>query len=310
MPRPPRLDSTGTVTHVVARGNERRPLFRDDADRTKYLELLGEACGRYGARAFAWCLMPNHVHLALQTGSAPISRLVHDVHSRYAQYFNRRWERSGHLFQGRFQGIIVDREGYLLEVVRYIHRNPVKARLVARPEEFPWSSHGAYLSTGPSWLASGEVLGLLAGGRPKARRLFQEFVTGASAGRYDPDGARFGAVVGGEDFVRAALAGAGREDLVRRTLTVEAVVKAVAAHEEVSVDELTGPSRLRSLSRVRSLCALLGREYGGIPFARTARFFGRDASTISRDVAFLERRLAEDPAEARRLAELRRVLAE
>ena len=310
MPRPPRLDSTGTVTHVVARGNERRPLFRDDADRTKYLELLGEACGRYGARAFAWCLMPNHIHLALQTGSAPISRLVHDVHSRYAQYFNRRWERSGHLFQGRFQGIIVDREGYLLEVVRYIHRNPVKARLVARPEEFPWSSHGAYLSTGPSWLASGEVLGLLAGGRPKARRLFQEFVTGASAGRYDPDGARFGAVVGGEDFVRTALAGAGREDLVRRTLTVEAVVKAVAAHEEVSVDELTGPSRLRSLSRVRSLCALLGREYGGIPFARTARFFGRDASTISRDVAFLERRLAEDPAEARRLAELRRVLAE
>ncbi|HPA51362.1 MAG TPA: transposase, partial [Thermoanaerobaculia bacterium] len=269
-----------------------------------------EACGRYGARAFAWCLMPNHIHLALQTGSAPISRLVHDVHSRYAQYFNRRWERSGHLFQGRFQGIIVDREGYLLEVVRYIHRNPVKARLVARPEEFPWSSHGAYLSTGPSWLASGEVLGLLAGGRPKARRLFQEFVTGSSAGRYDPDGARFGAVVGGEDFVRTALAGAGREDLVRRTLTVEAVVKAVAAHEEVSVDELTGPSRLRSLSRVRSLCALLGREYGGIPFARTARFFGRDASTISRDVAFLERRLAEDPAEARRLAELRRVLAE
>ena len=86
-------------------------------------------------------------------------------------------------------------------------------------------------------------------------------------------------------------------------------MKAVAAHEGVSVAELSGPSRLRSLSRVRSLCALLGRELGRIPLAETARSFGRDPSTISRDVAHLERRLAEDPAEARRLAELRKLLS-
>jgi REP element-mobilizing transposase RayT len=85
MTRPPRLDAAGTVTHVIARGNERRPLFRDDADREKYLELLGEACGKHGARVFAYCLMPNHVHLALQTGEAPLSRVVHEVHSRYAR---------------------------------------------------------------------------------------------------------------------------------------------------------------------------------------------------------------------------------
>lgn len=308
MPRPPRLDSTGTVTHVIARGNERRPLFRDDADREKYLGLLGEACGRHGARAFAWCLMPNHVHLALQTGPTPVSRVVHDVHSRYAQYFNRRYDRSGHLFQGRFRGIVVDRESHLLEVVRYIHRNPVKARLAARPEEYPWSSHGAYLSGGPEWLAAPELLDLLAGSRPKSRRHFQEFVAGSAAGRYDPDGARLGAVVGDEDFVRAALARSGREDLVRRALTVEAVVKTVAEHESVPLADLTGPSRLRSLSRVRSLCALLGRDLGSIPLARTARFFRRDPSTISRDVAFLERRLAEDPNEARRLEVLRRLI--
>lgn len=206
MPRPPRLDTTGAVSHVVARGNERRPLFRDDADREKYLELLGEACARHGARVLAYCLMPNHVHLALQSGPVPVSRVVHDVHARYAQHFNRRHDRVGHLFQGRFRSFLVDREAWLLEVVRYVHRNPVKARLVSRPEEFPWSSHRAYLGTSPAWLATGEVLSLLAGSRPKARKLFQEFVAGPAAGRYDPDEAALGAVVGSEDFVRASLA--------------------------------------------------------------------------------------------------------
>jgi putative transposase len=308
MTRPPRLDAAGTVTHVIARGNERRPLYRDDADREKYLELLGEACGRHGARVFAYCLMPNHVHLALQTGEAPLSRVVHEVHSRYARYFNRRYDRAGHLFQGRFQGLLVDRDAYLLELVRYIHRNPVKARLAARPEEFAWSSHAAYLGTAPAWLATGEALSLLAGSRPKARRLFQEFVAGTAAGRYDPAEAHLGAVVGGEDFVRTALSKAGRPELVRRTLTVEGIVESVAGREGVAITDLSGPARARSLSRVRSLCALLGRDAGRISLATTARYFRRDPSTISRDVARFERRLAEDPEEARRYEELRRLL--
>lgn len=309
MTRPPRLDAAGTVTHVVARGNERRPLFRDDADRERYLDLLAEACGKHAARVLAYCLMPNHVHLAMQTGSVPVSRVVHDVHSRYALYFNRRHDRSGHLFQGRFQGLLVEKDAYLLEVVRYIHRNPVKARLAGRPEDFAWSSHKAYLGgSAPPWLAVGEALSLLAGGRPKARRLFQEFVAGTAAGRYDPDDARLGAVVGGDDFVRAALAVAGRSDLVRRTLTVEAIAQVVAAREGVDLNELSGPGRSRAHSRARSLCALLGRDAGQISLARTARFFRRDPSTMSRDVARFERRLAEDPEEARRYDEVRRQL--
>jgi REP element-mobilizing transposase RayT len=297
------------VSHVIARGNERRPLFRDDRDRETYLDLLADSCGRHHARVFAYCLMPNHVHLALQTGPVPVSRVVHAVHSRYAQHFNRRYDRSGHLFQGRFRALVIDREAYLLEVVRYIHRNPVKARLAARPEDFPWSSHRSYLGTAPAWLTTGEALSLLAGNRPKARRLFDEFVSGSAAGSYEPDEARLGAVVGGDDFVRAALAKAGHGDLVRRLLTVEAVAKLVADEEGVALAELSGPRRLRSLSRARSLCALLGREAGGIPLATTARYFRRDPSTISRDVAYLERRLGEDPEEARRFGELRRRLA-
>lgn len=309
MPRPPRLDTTGAVSHVVARGNERRPLFRDDADREKYLELLGEACVRHGARVLAYALMPNHVHLAIQTGPVPVSRVVHDVHARYAQHFNRRWDRVGHLFQGRFKSLLVDRDAWLLELVRYIHRNPVKARLAPRPEDFPWSSHRAYLGTAPPWLAAEEALSLLAGSRAKARKLFQELVAGPAPDRYDPDEAPLGAVVGGEDFVRAAFARAGQSDLVRRNLTPEKVVEVVAPREGVCAADLAGPARIRSLSHARSLCALLGRDVGGISLARTARFFRRDPSTISRDVAALERRIAGDPALARRVEELRKALA-
>ncbi len=308
MPRPPRLDAPGSVTHVVARGNERRPIFRDDEDRTRYLELLAEACERYGARVHAYCLMPNHVHLALQTAADPVSRVVHALHSRYAQYFNRRHGRSGHLFQGRFQAIVIDRDTYLLEVVRYIHRNPVKARLVRRPEEFPWSSHRFYLGTAPAWLVAGEALALLAGSRPRARRLLQEFVAGSAEGGYDPDVSRLGSVVGSEDFVRAAVERAGHAELARRVLAVETVAETVARHEGVTLGELCGPGRHRSLSRARSLCALLGRETGAIPLARTARFLHRDPSTLSRDVARFLRRLVEEPEEARRFAELRREL--
>lgn len=260
------------------------------------------------ARGSTRTLMPNHVHLALQTAADPVSRVVHALHSRYAQYFNRRHGRSGHLFQGRFQAIVIDRDTYLLEVVRYIHRNPVKARLVRRPEEFPWSSHRFYLGTAPAWLVAGEALALLAGSRPRARRLLQEFVAGSAEGGYDPDVSRLGSVVGSEDFVRAAVERAGHAELARRALAVETVAETVARHEGVTLGELCGPGRHRSLSRARSLCALLGREAGAIPLARTARFLHRDPSTLSRDVARFLRRLVEEPEEARRFAELRREL--
>jgi chromosomal replication initiation ATPase DnaA len=152
------------------------------------------------------------------------------------------------------------------------------------------------------------VLALLSGSRPRARRLFQEFVAGSAAGRYDPADARLGAVFGGDDFVRTALAGAGREELLRRTLTPERVAALVGPREGVTLAELAGPGRQRALSRVRSICALLGRDVGRVSLARTARLFRRDPSTISRDVAHLERRLAADPEEARRVGDLRRLL--
>ncbi|HEV8267583.1 MAG TPA: transposase, partial [Thermoanaerobaculia bacterium] len=249
MARPPRLEFEGATYHVIARGNERRLIFRDDEDRTEYLRLLAAASGETGLKVLAYCLLSNHLHLAVQAASVPLSEVIGPLHSKYARYFNQRHGRTGHLFESRYRAILVDRDSYLLSVVRYIHLNPVKARLASSPERFPWSSHKAYTGTAPAWLATTDVLSFFRP-RPNARRLFHEFVGGDSAldvPAYAPDDATFGDLAGGEAFRRQALRAAKHDEIFLRTLTVEKLVSVIAETEGVSVAQLRGPSRVRSL---------------------------------------------------------------
>jgi REP element-mobilizing transposase RayT len=131
MPRGPRLDAPGVVHHVMARGIERRQLFRGDADREDFVARLDALCVDGDAALYAWCLLPNHFHLLVRTGAAPLSNLMRRLLTGYAGAFNRRHRRAGHLLQNRFKSIVVDEESYLLELVRYIHLNPVRAGVVA-----------------------------------------------------------------------------------------------------------------------------------------------------------------------------------
>jgi REP element-mobilizing transposase RayT len=131
MPRKARLDAPGALHHIIVRGIERRKIFRDDADRDDFLERLGDILQDSQARCFAWTLMPNHFHLLLRTGLAPVSDVMRRLLTGYAVSFNFRHRRSGHLFQNRFKSILCQEDAYLLELVRYIHLNPLRARLVA-----------------------------------------------------------------------------------------------------------------------------------------------------------------------------------
>jgi hypothetical protein len=210
--------------------------------------------------------------------------------------FNRRHERTGPVFQGRYRALLVDEDSHLLALIRYIHLNPVTAHLTNRPEDFPWSSHGAYLKASVPWLSSGTVLEMLGSSPSSARRAFQRFVTGAQAHAYDPDSAAADSVVGDEKFVRKSLRSGGREDLLLRALKLDTIVREAAAREGVGIQELTGPGRERRLSRLRTVCALVARDLASIPVARTARLFNRDPSTLSRDLARLEGSLANEPA--------------
>ena len=153
MPRLPRINVPGGVYHVIARGNNRAAIFHDPSDRQFFLERLAFCRRRFRFFLYAYCLMGNHFHLALELGSESLSRIMHALLFLYSQRFNRRYDRVGHLFQGRFGSRLVQKDKYLTALLRYIHDNPVRAGLVATPESYVWSSARYYQSgTGPDWL--------------------------------------------------------------------------------------------------------------------------------------------------------------
>ena len=165
MARPLRLEFENAVWHLTARGNEQRDIYRDDVDREHFLLLLSESVIRFGWKLFAWVLMSNHYHLVLQTPQPNLSRGMHWLNGRYAQWFNRRHGRSGHLFQGRFHGKVVEKESYLFTVARYVVLNPVRAGLIGHPAEWRWSSYRqtAGIDVPDAWLAVEDLLADVAG---------------------------------------------------------------------------------------------------------------------------------------------------
>jgi len=148
MPRQPRLDAPGLLQHVMARGIEGREIFQDDKDRESFLDRLAAILGETHTQCYAWSLIPNHFHLLLRTGPTPLSKVMRRLMTGYAVTFNRRHKRSGHLFQNRYKSIVCEEDPYLLELIRYIHLNPLRASLVKDLKEldkYPWSGHSAIL---------------------------------------------------------------------------------------------------------------------------------------------------------------------
>lgn len=146
MPRKNRIWYPGAIYHIICRGNNKQDIFRDEKDRSTYLSILREVKINHHFLLYAYCLMSNHVHLHLETAAIEIGRTMKLINMHYAVYFNKKYQLTGHLFQDRFRSELVDKDGYNLEISRYIHLNPVRANLVSHPRDYPWSSYRAYLS--------------------------------------------------------------------------------------------------------------------------------------------------------------------
>ena len=190
MSRPLRIEFPGAIYHVTSRGDRREAIFEDDVDRQALLEVLAQGAGRFDAQVLAYCLMGNHYHFVLHTRAANLSRLMRHVNGGvYTQSFNRRHGKVGHLFQGRFKAILVDREAYLLEVCRYVELNPVRAAMVAEPGEWAWSSYRAHVGevATPQWLDTDGLHGYLLGreaatasDHQRAAHLYAQLASGSS----------------------------------------------------------------------------------------------------------------------------------
>lgn len=197
MTRPLRIELAGALYHVTSRGNARQPIFLDDDDRRLFLHRLGDTVVRHQWRCPAYCLMTNHYHLLVETPRPDLSRGMHWLNATYAQGFNARHERVGHVLQGRFSGILVEREGHLLELARYVVLNPVRAGLVASAEDHPWSSLRATLGLDPApgWLDTGSFLAAFG-----SRSRYLEFVR-AGVGLDSPWSRLRGVLLGSDEFV-------------------------------------------------------------------------------------------------------------
>src|SRR3990172_3669147 len=204
MARPLRIEFSGALYHVTSRGDRHEAIFDDDRDCTAVLDALGEVVSRFRWRCHAYCLMGNHYHLMIETPQANLTKGMRQLNGVFTQWSNRRHKRSGHLFQGRYKAILVDRDSYFLELARYIVLNPVRAAMVKHPRLWAWSSYGATIGTSPVpvWLTSDDLLAEFGSRRAGARRKYQQFIEegmGAESVWKDLKGQIY---LGDDDFVK------------------------------------------------------------------------------------------------------------
>ena len=211
MSRPLRIEFPGAVYHVTSRGDRREAIFEDDVDRSALLEVLAQALDRFEACALAWCLMGNHYHFVIHTQQANLSLLMRHINGVYTQRFNKRHNKVGHLFQGRFKAVLVDKDSYMLEVCRYVDLNPVRAGMVDEPGDWPWSSYLAHSgqASPPAWLDTSAIWGYLLGSDVKnaadakqAADMYKALVTAGRDVKLWDEALRQQVFLGDEHFVQ------------------------------------------------------------------------------------------------------------
>src|SRR3972149_11114345 len=178
MGRPLRIEYPGALYHITSRGNERKKIFLDDGDTTQFLDILADYHRRYDICIHSFALMTNHYHLILETPQGNLLKVMHGINGKYTGYFNRKYGRNGHLFQGRYKGILVDRDAYLLQLSRYVHLNPVKAGIIDKSERYVWSSYPSFIGEGKKyeWLKYSWILEQFGPDEKKALREYKRFV--------------------------------------------------------------------------------------------------------------------------------------
>jgi REP element-mobilizing transposase RayT len=288
MARKPRVEYAGAFYHVICRGNHRQVIFRNDEDRKYYLERLEEYRQRYGFNVYAYVLMSNHVHLLIQTGEVSLSRIMQGLQQRYTRYFNHKYNKVGHLFQGRYKAILCDHQAYLLELVRYLHLNPGRMPIPMDPWKYRWSSHAAYLGkSGSVRIDTSTVLGELNRSVGQARRAYLRFMAeGKGAGHqpiyYDVWDQR---ILGDKNFVEQIderLRSECEIELPGPRAKLSRLLHLTAQAYGVTEHDLVRPGRQRKWVKPRAALVYLAREWAKASVKEIGRRLHRDPSIISR----------------------------
>ncbi|MEE9165727.1 MAG: transposase, partial [Nitrospinota bacterium] len=283
MARPARIEYEGAFYHVMNRGNRRESIFLDNRDRNKFFEIIGNVEERYKIIIYSYVLMSNHYHLLIETPFANLSRAIQRLNGGYALYFGRRHKRPGHLFQGRFKAMLVEKETYLLELSRYIHLNPVRAGMVKLPEKYRWSSLSVY-SKGkaklPFTLYRDWLLESFGKRRGAATRKYLEFVHEGIKDRRNPGlEASGGWILGRQkwvskiiekwiDFSSKELTGV---KLLKPSIPIHKFEQLVCKEFEIKKDDL---KKLTYNNIARMAIIYLAFNYGGLTLREIGQRYG------------------------------------
>lgn len=287
MPRTARIDIPGLLYHVIVRGIERRDIFMDDEDRHSFVQRLSSLLEKTETCCLAWALLSNHFHLLLRPSCGKLSTFMRRLLTGHAVAFNLRHQRSGHLFQNRYKSIICQEDEYLLQLIRYIHLNPLRAKMVADLGElnrYRWSGHRVLMGKQDMPGQNSDfVLALFGEKRSEARRRYREFMSdGIAEGRRDDLVGRAKnhertsgdcRILGAPEFVEEILLQEGVEHILGESRTIAEIVKAVADDFGIPVRAITAGSRMKAAVRARSAACRIAMDEGHSA-AEVARHLG------------------------------------
>ena len=267
MPRKPRIEFEGAFYHVITRGNQRQKIFRSPADNQKYLQLLTIYKNRYHCSIYAYVLMGNHVHILIETKDLPLSKVFQGINQTYTAYFDKTHRTVGHLFQGRYKAVLCDRENYLLALLKYIHYNPVRARIAETLSDHPWSSHHAYVgkSNPLGVVDTDQVLRMFSENKSRARKLYRAFIEEAGGLKKEDVYATIDQrVQGSDEFAEAVLRKYEKAKVKpwKKEHTLDQIALGIAELQGISPDSLRSAGRTRALSAGRCLFSLAAKDHG------------------------------------------------
>jgi REP element-mobilizing transposase RayT len=268
MARKPRIEYEGAFYHVITRGNQKQKIFKDAFDYRKFLEILIGYKQRYHYHLYAYVLMSNHVHLLIETRDIPLSKILQGINQRYTMYFNRRNKTVGHLFQGRYKAILCDRDRYLLALLKYIHYNPLRAKIAESLDQYPWSSHRAYFAkTGRSeFLDTDLVLRMFSENKGRARKQYAMFMNdGATVKQEDVYAIIDQRLLGDDRFVEKVIKkheGEIKKERRKKEYTLPRFAREIERQCSVSLEDLRSWRRNVNILTARRLFSILAKEYG------------------------------------------------
>ncbi|MFA4919296.1 MAG: transposase [Thermodesulfovibrionales bacterium] len=286
MARKPRIEYEGAFYHVITRGNQRRKVFRDDNDFQKYISLLAFYKERYKYSLYAYALMSNHVHLLIETHRIPLSKIFQGINQSYTMYFNRKYKTVGHLFQGRYKAILCDRDAYLISLVKYIHLNPVRAKIAKAAGEYRWSSHGSYEKQKDNEIVDTDrVLRMFSEDKTQARKLYRAYIDdGIEVKKEDIYKTVSQRILGEEHFIDKVMEKVDERFENKRKhhkYSLKKIAETIGKNKGITINQLREKSRDRGILAVRKLASFTAREFG-YKGKEIALFLQKDPSVVTR----------------------------